>query len=538
MVRRVVAFIDDFFRSPVNGLTSHPVNRRWLTELFRLNLQRLGFSCCELDHDFSVDVAELMARLNVEKSPAGWAETFVADLPRQWLSQSLAPLADCDLIIGWGLNPSVMRLLDGAGVRYMDFEIDPLRFARDLRLCVRTNSSVIADALADWELCDEEYYDAAASLRASFARIGLEPVLSSSARVGVLFGQSRIDASIVCNGRFATFEAVFDQICDWSRQFDAVVLKAHPYDANRQQLHNLSLRLPNTYLSYHNAYYLLSSPNVVSASALSSSLIEEAKYFLVPAARLIVPDRDNPAMAPANASRWFRVDAHIASRAFLARILTDQSPAPPRHGHMTSAVTEAFGMRWGLDRSLAAPRQTPAIELSQTYGLGQVPGSADFLVEGWSTTIAEGSWSIGSFSAIQFRLPAAHPKAIRIDFVAHLFEPDGFPAPRLAIVCGGQRFEAPTFRNGILSLKFDCATACPHGLVELKMAIEGAISPLQSGQSEDNRPLGVFIESLTVRPARAKRAKKAPPASGLELAATARSAAPPPRDRRVAANRT
>src|SRR6186713_135009 len=78
-----VIFADDFFRSAANGLAYHAANRRFLRGFFDSTLGRLGLPVREvapLEGGGRIDVARLMARLDLPATPAGWARACIADL--------------------------------------------------------------------------------------------------------------------------------------------------------------------------------------------------------------------------------------------------------------------------------------------------------------------------------------------------------------------------------------------------------------------------------------------------------------------------
>ena len=88
-----VVFVDNFFRSSDNLLSSHPANRRFLRRTFGPPATRLGMSSRELaacSEGGELDVAAMMRTLGLPQGPPGWAKTCVADLSRL-LDRGLMP---------------------------------------------------------------------------------------------------------------------------------------------------------------------------------------------------------------------------------------------------------------------------------------------------------------------------------------------------------------------------------------------------------------------------------------------------------------
>lgn len=448
-----IVFLDNFFRSSDNLLSSHPANRRFLRRTFGPPVTRLGMSCRELaarSEGGELDVAAMMRTLGLPQGPPGWAMTCVADLSRL-LDLGLMPrFTPRTLVIGWGMPPSLMHLLDRQGVSFLDVEIAPIRFATHLNFCARTNDRQVEAGLERWRIDDEVFWNEATVLQGYFSRRSAPSLFHADLRIGLFCGQSAIDLALVSDGKIARPIDALDTVRALAKEVDLLVIKPHPYEPEHSQLAELASGISNVAWTDANFYALLCADNLRLVCGLSSGALREAPYFQKQVVQLIEPDRNNRATLPAACSDWIPVGPGIASLNFLADgcLAHPVAPSPPASRFPEDALDRVFGLRWGLDAQNAGLSESPALQPGRTYALRDGSMPASWLSFGWGNPgiagvavaaaracivipLAAGSWPDGAVPAIRVNGKPCRQGDERFRLSARLEPP---AAPRLLVL--------------------------------------------------------------------------------------------------------
>lgn len=338
-----VLFLDDFTRSEVNGLPYYVTNRRWLRGLFRGALEEAGFGPGEWGAETHADdVAAFMTLLGLPPSGESWAQLTLRDALPPPAEAWLDGLIGDAFVVGFELPPFLIRHLCRRGNGFLDVTIDPVRFARDLFLAVRTNDRALAARLADCEADENILWADAALLRGQMAHEA--PPRPAGEEVVVFFGQTNRDRSLIHNGRLATPMAAAERLAALGRP---VLIRRHPSEETPDPIDALLRALPDARTTEENSYALLSREDVVGVVALSSSLLTEARYFRKPATAVIVPDINNPALLPVACSRWYRVGAGVLTPGFWHGEAVRVPPVPDQ-------LRISLNAFWGRERKEAA----------------------------------------------------------------------------------------------------------------------------------------------------------------------------------------
>lgn len=184
-----------------------------------------------------------------------------------------------DLVVGFELPPTLKRALHRAGKRYISFYIHPVRFLRDLCLLATTNSSDVADLVAQGEIPSHEIDFQVRRFSALFSRLQL-PALSLPNGVPILVGQTEKDSVLIRNGSFATWEDYEDDLAKMLGQYPELIFLEHPYRQNSALVTEyLRGRLGKTVISVRaNSYGVIFSPvQTPFFLTLASSLGTEAR---------------------------------------------------------------------------------------------------------------------------------------------------------------------------------------------------------------------------------------------------------------------
>jgi len=430
-----VIFADDFFRSAANGLPYHAANRRFLRGFFDSTLGRLGLPVREvapLEGGGRIDVARLMARLDLPCTPAGWARACIADLLPVHGREGMPAFDPGCLVIGWGLTPALQHCIDRSGASYLDIEIDPRRFTEHLHFCARTNDPLIEAALRARRVDDEVFWNHAAALKGYFARHGAPALFDPRLRVGLFFGQSLVDLSLVSGGRTMHPASVIAPLRELARSVDLLVIKPHPYEPALHDLAPVARAIPNVAWTEENTYALLSAANVHFAASLSSSVLTEARYFRKPAHALIRADRNAAVQLPVACSAWIPVGPELGAMDFMTAIGGVGGTGDIGHGKThqaaawpVAAIDRAFTTRWGFDDRSRGLHDLAELQLSRPYLFHPGSPAIGWLSQGWALPDALGAKSVGELACLVIPLPSLsdssshrqpHRLVIRIDY--------------------------------------------------------------------------------------------------------------------------
>lgn len=185
-----------------------------------------------------------------------------------------------DLVVGFELPPTLKRALHRAGKRYISFYIHPVRFLRDLCFLVTTNSSEVADLVAQQAVSSHEVEFQVRRFSALFSRMQL-PALSLPDDLPVLVGQTERDSVLIRDGSFTSWKNYEDKLSDLLGPYPEIIFLEHPYRANSALITEyLRGRHRKTVISVRaNSYGVIFSPvQTPFFLTLASSLGTEARY--------------------------------------------------------------------------------------------------------------------------------------------------------------------------------------------------------------------------------------------------------------------
>ena len=168
-------------------------------------------------------------------------------------------------------------------------------------------------------------------------------------RVGVVFGQTEIDASLIDAGRLDDFPAHAAAVREWAEGLDHILFRPHPYAATVTAFEHLYGILPTIRPTRIGSYPLLASGRVDRFLALSSGIIDEAAYFDMShrSTRLFLPKRRTGGFHYAPV-----VSLDSLSATVLAAVL-ERRPIPAVGPH-SYALRQQFAISWGLPLEVVA----------------------------------------------------------------------------------------------------------------------------------------------------------------------------------------
>jgi SAM-dependent methyltransferase len=357
-VRRTIAILDDFLRDEPNGLAHHVANRRWLAAMVR---SLAGEACVprELGFDLAgeahLDVPAFMAALGLDCGVAGWAAAWEREPTDRFVALLGARLRGADAVAGFGLSNVVATAVERLGLPFIDVEVSPFRFQPDLDIDARTNVPALAGSSL-FAVPEPRLRAAATAVRGWCARHAPDVIPAGVGRVGVVFGQTEVDASLVDAGQLGDFATHAETVREWAEGLDHVLFRPHPYAATAAAFELLSAILPTIRPTRIGSYALLASDRVERFLAVSSGIIDEAIYFDAAArsTRLFPPKRRTGGFPYSPVA-----SLEVLSAAVLEAVVAGR-PIPAGTGQ-SYALRQQFAIAWGLPlEATASDFYTPA----------------------------------------------------------------------------------------------------------------------------------------------------------------------------------
>ncbi|WP_295953181.1 hypothetical protein [Rhodoferax sp.] len=213
-----------------------------MLHLLRPTLSRLGWQCIESFTNVDggdIDTAGLIAVLDIQNGINGWAKATSTAIPQE-LDKYFEKINSANLVLGFGLTPAMISLLERKAIPSLDFEVSPLRFGTNLFWSARTNHRGIRQALESIEIFDEFFWNEAASLSAALAWRGIRTVGEPQKTYSIFIGQMPIDLSLVADGSICSINDHKDMIEDYFSDVDEVLFSPHPYDTSGEVFFKIS----------------------------------------------------------------------------------------------------------------------------------------------------------------------------------------------------------------------------------------------------------------------------------------------------------
>lgn len=180
-----------------------------------------------------------------------------------------------DLIILFEPTEETKNFVSSLGKEAIYFYISPIRFAKDVFFSLKSTSSDIQNKLDYFNIDKNRIKD----LAIYWKNLIIEKEGHGDFKEGssLLVGQVRKDLSVWNGDKMLSFNDFQESVFSIARTSSHIYYKAHPLDNSG---HNDFLKnLPYVIHINENIYKLLSSKNIANIYAISSSVIEEAKYF-------------------------------------------------------------------------------------------------------------------------------------------------------------------------------------------------------------------------------------------------------------------
>ncbi|RTZ47582.1 hypothetical protein EKL30_00805 [Candidimonas sp. SYP-B2681] len=279
--------------------------------------------------------------------------------------------SDC-LIISFEMPPWLVNACIDRGVHFLDIQVSPLRFSRDLYLTLRSSNENLNRRLLRTSVPEEELR-LEASLLAANVRLHTRRLIDERKfefqdldNTLVYLGQAPYDASLLAPSvrslRCGDFSTQIQSLACGRR----IIYKGHPFvgEFAKDEKQKLEVILGSEVdTCYLNAYQLLSSDDDVQFIGISSGMLQEAEYFGKKSHILF-----QPFVALKVHETYGRPICHqfhfqeFLSPKFWHSVLTPNAP-PPRVSGLPSLcqhlARETFDQWWDYSKVLTWERTLP-----------------------------------------------------------------------------------------------------------------------------------------------------------------------------------
>ena len=260
--------------------TTQISNIRWIKELLSpIFDQHFALHCDALywDLETKFDSSRIYDAHKENMTQSGYA-SLLASAPNDDACRYMEGFVRNALIVGFELPDYLVKVFQRIGLQYVDLVLSPLRFLPDLVVGIRTNNPTWFQRINERRLTADAIWSYAGLMKAKLARrrpLGLK-------EDSCLFaGQVSGDVSLISEGRFLQLAEFADPIEKMSSNHATLYYKEHPYAKlqDKKALRCFFSQFDNAVKIDHNIYQILVQEELKSVCALTSSVIQEAKYF-------------------------------------------------------------------------------------------------------------------------------------------------------------------------------------------------------------------------------------------------------------------
>lgn len=300
---RRITFTGDFLRLAAVAPAGRPrptqhENIFWLAQLLREPLQQatgLPVETVHWDPDW-VQGARLECETIRAIYRAFWLEPRIESWARIHAARKLPPQVEGlleglfagSLVVGFELPPWLGGFLRRRRIPFVDCTLSPVRFMDDLLFELSSNHPGIHAACRPHAVPEALIRLQAGMVAAHAARGMAQPPRPGSL---LLVLQTSHDRSLIRGGRFARLHEHLPQLEALAAAHAEVLIREHPLQPRPELCALLLERLPRARLTDENTYRLLGHPNLRAVTALSSSVLAEARFFDKRSHRLLPEER-------------------------------------------------------------------------------------------------------------------------------------------------------------------------------------------------------------------------------------------------------
>jgi hypothetical protein len=250
--------------------------------------------------------------------------------------------------------------------RYIDIWLSPIRFLNDLKFCLYSNDQIINKKLSKARLSSKKIFEKANQIIEN-RQIEKPEKISAELSANLIVTQSLEDKSLVKDNRYLKLNDFREEILKTSQRFSCNYILKHPnlIESEFQTLFE-DLDIPNLKVINGNTYEIISSKNLKHLTSISSSLLEEAKYFRKDINYLYQPVVDD---------RYVCLNQTIFKASFWQQIMGSSKYSAYVFIHHDNYFRNLFGSAWGYHSFLHS--ETNMFEYKSVVSYLKCLGSLD-----------------------------------------------------------------------------------------------------------------------------------------------------------------
>ncbi|HYO83263.1 MAG TPA: hypothetical protein VES20_17795 [Bryobacteraceae bacterium] len=276
-----VVVTGDVLRPP---FASQDENIIWMGEVLRRPVEAgTGLRVGKLEASpWPAVVEQVYRELNLPLNNEGWAALFESPPPASLLDFLKTQLQGA-VVVGFELPPILKTALEAVHVPCLELLVHPIRFCSDLLLAMRFSDRRPLEVLRHYAISYEEVRLRAEGIR---DRCRATAGITEDGPLNLITVQVPWDRSVIYKGRFSSLLDYRDQLAEVRRNEGRLAVKPHP-DIGVPQEVAVWAASEQVAVTTRNFYELMSSGAVSSVVSLSSSTLDEAEAFQIPARRLL-----------------------------------------------------------------------------------------------------------------------------------------------------------------------------------------------------------------------------------------------------------
>lgn len=468
-------------------------NVRWVTALARAAFAadpavRVGV----LDHA-TLDLTEgNFGPADGQSATQWWIESLRTPIIGT-LAERIRTAVKGKVVIGFEI-PAILRdLLEEYARLLVEIELAPIRFLDDLLLSISSTDHEINAALRQVRVSQREIHWQAELLRAK----ALPPCAARSeagGRVALLAGQTRVDRSLVKEGNLLSLSDYVQEVNQLCEEHDLVLIRPHPHSGDDVPGLESLLEIPGLRITNANSYDLIASGKIETVAAISSSLLDECKYFGISTQRFDRSSTREGAFIRAQSFASEVADAIGSVAGFQMQPLNRALPEG-------TILKQLVGLEWGSADCHRGAIPLAGIDL-EAIGAGKFPITepkmAAGLTYGWYPIEGWGVWG-KSVSVLSLSWPVSKDSPIICELELTPFAGNR-PSQRIDLWSDGLKLVSAFLpANGMTRIALELDVPRRPGPVQIFLSSNAGRPSESDADSSDHRTLGVGLVSFAWR---------------------------------------
>jgi hypothetical protein len=245
------------------------------------------------------------------------------------------------LYIGFEMSSTAVYQASQLGIKLINICIHPVRFMDDLVFALKITGS---DIDSEFLVSNEQMEIEASMMQSAMACV---PGISCDDGSILIIGQTPYDRAVIENGSVRSLYNYQEEIRKIVSLYKRVMYKSHPSNKNDSDLiftNGFGLFRNVIFASEINIYRLLSEPHIHAVCGLSSSVLDEAKFFNKKVHRLMKKNWSD-GYAPISARTFLGMDfwKYLLSKCCDVKTNYPKVEVPHYHSMMRKTVRTWWG---------------------------------------------------------------------------------------------------------------------------------------------------------------------------------------------------